>query len=329
MGLIWARVSSARSARDYDERDIVLKTIGPVWDGNEVWLIAAAGALYFAFPLLYASAFSGFYLSLMMVLWLLMFRGIGVELRSHFRDPLWWSALDFVFCTSSLLLAVFFGIAIGNVMRGVPLDAQGFFFEPLWTDFRVGENPGILDWYTALTALLALFAITIHGAHYVGMKTAGAINTRCRRCATVAWPGLIGLTIATLFGTVSIRPQILDNFRQYSWGWIIPASVTASLIAMRIAASRGRDGLAFASSTIFLAAMLCGAAFSTYPTLLPASTNSSYSITIYNARAGEYALRIGLVWWIGGLVLAIAYFAFVYSAFRGKIAQREVTSPEH
>jgi len=324
-----AGIISPLVARNHDERDIVLKTIGPVWDGNEVWLIAAAGALYFAFPLLYASAFSGFYLPLMIVLWLFMFRGIGVEMRSHFRDPLWWSALDFVFCTSSLLLAMFLGAAIGNVMRGVPLDTEGYFFEPLWTNFRVGENPGVLDWYTALTGLLALVALTTHGAHYVGMKTAGVINTRCRRCATVAWPGLVVLTIVTLFGTVSIRPQILDNFRQHSGGWLIPTSVTGSLIAMRVAAWRARDGLAFVSSTIFLAALLCGAAFSTYPTLLPASTNSSYSITIYNARAGEYALRVGLVWWMGGLVLAIAYFAFVYSSFRGKIARQEAVSPEH
>ena len=121
---------------------IVLKTIGPVWDGNEVWLIAAGGALYFAFPSLYAAAFSGFYLPLMIVLWLLMLRGIGVELRSHIDDPLWWSAFDFLFSASSLLLAVFFGAAIGNVMRGVPLDQDGFFFEALWTDFRVGPQPG-------------------------------------------------------------------------------------------------------------------------------------------------------------------------------------------
>ncbi len=316
-----AGIISPLVAHDYDERHLVLRAIGPVWDGNEVWLIAAAGALYFGFPLLYASAFSGFYLPLMIVLWLLMFRGIGVELRSHFDDPLWWSALDFVFCGSSLLLAVFFGAAIGNVMRGVPLNQDRFFFEPLWTDFRVGENPGILDWYTVLTGLLALTALTIHGAHYVAMKTAGVINMRCRRCSAVAWPGLVALTIGSLVGTLSIRPEVLENFRRHAWGWIIPVTVAASLIAMRISLWRGRDGLAFASSAIFLGAMLCGAAFSMYPTLLPSSTNSSYSITIYNARTGDYALRVGFVWWMGGLLLAIAYFAFVYTAFRGKVGE--------
>src|SRR6266446_3521396 len=163
-------------ARNHDERRLVLRAIGPVWDGNEVWLIASAGALFFAFPLLYASSFSGFYLPLMIVLWLLMLRGLGIELRSHVHDPLWWSGFDFLFSVSSVLLAFFFGAAIGNVMRGVPLDAEGYFFEALWTDFRVGPKPGILDLYTLLTGVLAFAGLAIHGAHYVAMKTDGTIN---------------------------------------------------------------------------------------------------------------------------------------------------------
>src|SRR4051812_3738802 len=116
--------------RTQRERSLVLHTIGPVWDGNEVWLIAAGGALYFAFPMLYASAFSGFYLPLMIVLWLLILRGTGVELRSHFDYPLWQQFFDFSFSVSSTLLTIFFGAAIGNVIRGVPLNVEGYFFEP-------------------------------------------------------------------------------------------------------------------------------------------------------------------------------------------------------
>src|SRR5256714_10373443 len=138
------------AAKTDAERRTIIRAIGPVWDGNEVWLIAAGGTLFFTFPLLYASSFSGFYLPLMIVLWLLMLRGVGVELRSHVSDPLWWSFFDFVFSISSLVLAIFFGAAIGNVIRGVPLNSDGYFFEALWTNFRVGANPGILDWYTVL-----------------------------------------------------------------------------------------------------------------------------------------------------------------------------------
>src|SRR5271156_651655 len=125
-------------ARTGDDRRRALRAIGPVWDGNEVWLLVAGGTLYFAFPLLYASSFSGFYLPLMMVLWLLMLRGIGIELRAHMESPVWIPFWDFVFCSSSLLLAIFLGAALGNVVRGVPLDSSGYFFEPLWTNFRLG-----------------------------------------------------------------------------------------------------------------------------------------------------------------------------------------------
>src|SRR5215467_12692608 len=149
------------------ERQRIMRAIGPVWDGNEVWLIAAGGALYFAFPRLYASSFSGFYLPLIIVLWLLMLRGIGIELRSHLNDQLWHSFFDFTFTTASLLLAVFFGAAIGNVVRGVPLNSEGYFFESLWTNFKVDPQPGILDWYTVLMGVLSLAALSVHGANWV------------------------------------------------------------------------------------------------------------------------------------------------------------------
>src|SRR5215471_10782123 len=195
-------------AKTDEERRIILHAIGPVWDGNEVWLIAAGGTLFFVFPVLYASSFSGFYLPLMIVLWLLMLRGIGIELRSHVTDPLWWSFFEFLFFVSSLLLAVFFGAAIGNVIRGVPLGSDGYFFEALWTDFRISSTPGILDWYTVLTGVLALAALTVHGAHYLALKIEGSVNTRSRRTAAVVWPMLVALTLASLGATVYIRPQV-------------------------------------------------------------------------------------------------------------------------
>lgn len=314
-----AGVISPFVARGHEERSVVLRTIGPVWDGNEVWLIASGGALYFAFPMLYASAFSGFYLPLMMVLWLLMLRGIGIELRSHVHDPLWWSAFDFLFFFSSLLLAVFFGAAIGNVMRGVPLDRDGYFFEALWTDFRVGPNPGILDWYTVLTGLLALAALSVHGAHYVASKTEGAVNARSRRIAAFIWPVLLCLTVASLVATLFVRPGVLENFRSYPLGSVIPIVVGVALIAMPVFRLQRRDRAAFFSSAVYLAGMLGGAAFASYPVLLPATTYASYSLTIYNARTGDYSLRVGLIWWGAGMLLAIGYFTFLYTAFRGKV----------
>lgn len=309
--------------RNYDERRLMLKTIGPVWNGNEVWLVAAAGALYFAFPLLYASSFSGFYLSLMIVLWLLMLRGIGVELRSHLRQPLWWSFFDFIFSVSSLLLALFYGVALGNVMRGVPLDSDHYFFEALWTDFRPGTNPGILDWFTLLTGVLAAGTLTVHGAHYVALKTAGDLQIRARRVAAVGWFALAILAASTFIAIQIMHPRLFDNFSIRIWGWIFPALVVLALIAMWFFRARGRDLAAFLASSVYITAMLAGAAFMMYPFLLPASTNPSYSLTIYNAKTGAYSLTVGLVWWLVGIVLATGYFIFLYRSFRGKVSLNE------
>src|SRR5438093_10977391 len=182
-------------ARTSDERRLVLRSIGPVWDGNEVWLLAAGGTLYFAFPALYASGFSGFYLPLMMVLWLLILRGISIEFRSHIEVPVWMQFWDAVVSLSSLLLAVFYGAALGNVVRGVPLDEKGYFFEALWTNFRLGPNTGILDWYTVLVGIAAFFALTLHGATWVAMKTEGPVAERSRAIGRRVWWAVAGLTL--------------------------------------------------------------------------------------------------------------------------------------
>src|SRR5690349_15523692 len=159
--------------RTDQERRTVIRSIGPVWDGNEVWLLAGGGTLYFAFPLLYASAFSGFYLALMIVLWLLIMRGCGIELRLHHELRVWRQFFDGLFFISSLLLTVFYGAALANVIRGVPLGEDGYFFLPLWTDWNVGPHPGILDWYTVTGGLVALVALALHGALYLVVKTEG------------------------------------------------------------------------------------------------------------------------------------------------------------
>src|SRR5881392_406582 len=190
-----AGVAHLLVAETDEERRAVLRSIGPVWDGNEVWLLAAGGTLYFAFPALYASSFSGFYLPLMIVLWLLILRGASIEFRNHIQSAVWDPLWDFLFCTSSLLLAVFFGAALGNVVRGVPLDASGYFFEPLWTNFRLGEVTGILDWYTVTVGVLALLVLMMHGALWVRLKTTGNVNERAGLIAKRAWWGVLALTL--------------------------------------------------------------------------------------------------------------------------------------
>src|SRR6267154_1037240 len=221
-------------ARTDQERRTVIRTIGPVWDGNEVWLLAGGGTLYFAFPLLYASGFSGFYLPLTIVLWLLILRGIGVELRMHLESAVWRGLFDGAFSIASLLLAVFYGVALGNVIRGVPLQPDGYFFLPLWTNWRVGAEPGVLDWYTVIAGVVALVALTLHGAHYVALKTSGDLSARCSRLARALWPALALVTVISLWATISIRPKLLQNYRRFPVLDVIPVAVAASLGALLV-----------------------------------------------------------------------------------------------
>ena len=308
-------------AKTDQERRIVIRTIGPVWDGNEVWLLAGGGTLYFAFPLLYASGFSGFYLPLMIVLWLLILRGLGIELRTHLDNTVWQEFFDGCFAISSLLLTIFFGAALGNVVRGVPLNKEGYFFLPLWTNWRPGTEPGILDWYTVIAGLVALVALTIHGAHYVATKTSGALNLRARKVGSVLWPVLVLMTLLSLWATLTIRPELLANYRRFPVLFLIPVIVALSLTAMFLHGRRGQDKGAFLSSCVYLAFMLVGAAAAVYPNLLISTTDPALNITIYNAASGSYSLSFGLIWWTFGMVLAIGYFVFVYRMFRGKITE--------
>lgn len=306
-------------AKTDQERRTVIRTVGPVWDGNEVWLIAGGGTLYFAFPLLYASGFSGFYLPLMMVLWLLILRGIGIELRMHLESPVWRGFFDGCFALSSLLLTVFYGTALGNVIRGVPLRKDGFFFLPLWTNWNIGAEPGVLDWYTVIAGVIALVALAIHGAHYVALKTSGDLNTRSRRVAATLWPVLVLLTLASLWATLAIRPQLLANYRSYPVLFVVPLAVAASLAGMIWYRRKGNDMKAFLSSCAYLVFMLVGAAAAFYPNLLLSTTDESLNITVHNAAAGPYALSVGLIFWSFGMLLAIGYFVFIYRMFRGKV----------
>ena len=306
-------------AKTDGERRLIHRTIGPVWDGNEVWLIAAGGTLYFAFPLLYASSFSGFYLPLMIVLWLLILRGIGIELRSHSESTMWRGFFDFVFSGSSLLLTIFFGAALGNVIRGVPLNSERYFFEPLWTNFRVDANPGILDWYTVLTGVMALATLTLHGALYIATKTEGDLWLRCQRVARRSWWAVAGLTIIGLLATLWIRPQVLDNYKANVAGGLFPVIVIAGLFGMRFFPKKGNDKAAFLSSCAYIVGMLGGVAYSMYPVLLPSSSDPALSITVHNSAAPDYGLKVGLVWWTIGMIMAISYFIYLFRSFKGRV----------
>jgi cytochrome bd ubiquinol oxidase subunit II len=306
-------------AKNDDERRMVLGSIGPVWDGNEVWLLAAGGTLYFAFPLLYASSFSGFYLPLMMVLWLLMLRGLGIELRHHIDHVLWKTFWDTVFSIGSILLAIFFGAALGNVVRGVPLDDSGYFFEPLWTTFTVVPEAGILDWFTVTMGLVGLCTLAGHGANYLAMKTTGPVQERSRSVARLAWWGMIITSVIAFVATMEIRPEILSRYEEHLWGFLFPLVGVLGLIGMFVYNKNGQHTRAFLSSSAFIGGMLASTAFGLFPYVLPSSREPIHSLTVYNTSTGAYGLAVGIVWWSIGIVLATGYFTYLFYSFRGKV----------
>ena len=305
--------------RTPEERRQVLASIGPVRDGNEVWLLAAGGTLYFAFPALYASGFSGFYLPLMIVLWLLILRGTSVEFRNHIRSVVWIPLWDFVFSFASLLLCVFLGAALGNVVRGVPLDASGYFFEPLWTNFRLGEQTGILDWYTILVGVLALLALVMHGALWVQLKTADALSERAAKIAGLTWWGVLALTAIVTSVTFAVQPQVTANFKTWPLGYILPLLAIAGLAGVSFELRRKNQLNAFLASCVYLLGMLTSVVFGVYPMVLPAR-NAAFALTVENAKAPNYGLKIGLIWWLIGMALATLYFVHVYRSFAGKVS---------
>ena len=305
-------------AKTEEERRQVIASIGPVWDVNEVWLVAAGGTLYFAFPVLYASGFSGFYLPFMIVLWLLILRGTAIEFRNHLDSRVWIPFWDFVFSVASLLLVVFFGAALGNVVRGVPLDETGYFFEPLWTNLQLGEHTGILDWYTILVGLTALAALMMHGGLWIRLKTSGNLGERAAKVASLAWWAVLVLTGLLTAITFAVQPQVAANFKTWPLGYVLPAIAVAGLAGVQFELRRRCELNAFLASLTYLLGMLTSVVFGVYPMVLPAR-NAAYSLTVANAKAGAYGLKIALIWWVTGMILATVYSVHVYRSFAGKV----------
>jgi len=187
----------------------------------------------------YASGFSGFYLPLMMVLWLLILRGTAVEFRNHIVSPVWAPLWDVVFAGASTLLALFFGAALGNVLRGIPIDANGNFFLPLWTNFRLGPDPGILDWFTITLGVASVAALAMHGALWVVMKADGAPQQRARNIARRSWLAVVLLTFILVLIVPLIRPQFAGRYAAHPWGLVFPIFALAGLMLILFMAATG------------------------------------------------------------------------------------------
>jgi len=306
-------------AKTNEERREVLGAIGPLWDGNEVWLLAGGGSMFLAFPKVLASGFSGLYLAMWLVVWCLMLRGISIEFRSHLRDGLWRHFWDSTFSVSSILLPVLFGAALGNVLRGVPLDGSGYFEMALWTNFRVGPQPGILDWYTVLIGVFALATLAGHGALFLAWKTEGPVHDRAKGLSMKLWGLVLALWIVSSYATSVVNPDVFKNLARAPLGWVATLIFLAGLTLVFVGTKKHRHLLAFIGSSAFILGLLAASAACVYPVMLRSTLDPAYSLTALNASVGGHGLRAGLVWWLIGFPIAIGYFAFLFRFHRGKV----------
>ena len=297
--------------RDARERGTLIDAIGPVWNGNEVWLLAAGGAMFAAFPRLYASSFSGFYLALMIVLWLLLLRGLGIEFRHQVDNALWTHAWDVVFSVASALLALLFGVALANVLRGVPLDETG--------EFR-GTFGVLLNPFAILGGILSVGVLALHGALWLALKTNGEVQQRSRRFARALWYVAVALLAAVVAASFVVRPDFTRNFTRRPWLALVPLVAIGGAAMVRVYLRRNDDRRAFLACGVLIAGTIASVAAGLYPYLLPARPGSgSAGLTIYNAASPENSLRIALGVYLFGMALVIVYMVNVYRIWRGKV----------
>lgn len=317
-------------AKKEKDKKAITSAIGPFWDANEVWLIASGGVLFFAFPTLYASSFSGFYLPLMMILWLLIFRAIGLELRGQVHNKIWESIWDKAFGISSLLLALFFGIALGNVVRGVNLGMvtngvsahePHFFFLPLWnSSFSPhAEHLGIIDWFTLLLGIIGVVALAIHGANWIIFKTNSDLNEKLKSVVFNLNIALLILVIVSLFIWHIIEPHPFHNFIDQPWLWIFPIITFTGLFGLFKVKSFKKHGLGFLFSSLFLFGGLTSTVASIFPKVLPSTNDVNPDLTLYNVAAHEYGLSVGVYWFIIAAFLVGVYMFVQYRVFTGKM----------
>ena len=333
-----------------DERRIVVNTVGATWEGNQVWLITAGGAMFASWPLVYAAAFSGFYFAMLLVLFALFFRPVGFDYRSKRADPRWRCAWDWALFAGSLVPALVFGVAFGNLLQGAP-----FSFD---TDMRAsyhGSFFALLNPFALLTGLVSVAMLTAHGAAFVKMKTDGAISARAalalRASSAVALLtfALAGALIATaivgyriesappldgvadpLLKTVASGKGLwLANYERFPWMTIAPAlGFLGGLVAFAVARSRF-EKTAFVATGAMIAGIILTVGFSMFPFIMPSSFDAKSSLTLWDSTSSRLTLQIMLVAVVVFLPIVLAYTAWVYRVMRGKVTQTALEQNRH
>ncbi len=297
-------------ARNDTERRISLNSIGPVWDGNEVWLVLGGGVLFAAFPMVYASLFSGFYMAMMLVLLVLILRTVAIEFRSKRPSARWRNTWDWVFFGSSLGIALLLGVAFGNIMGGVLLDAQGNIGGTLFT---------LLNPFALLVGVTTVFMLATHGAIYLSMKTDGELLARVKRWIPRLMAVFFVLNTLIVIATLLLHELIADRYLAHPYLAIFPAAALAAVSAGWLMVRHGRYFVAFLLSSAMIAGLLFSAAIGLYPNLLVSSIDLAYNLTIFNAASQPNTLTVMLIMALIGMPFVLLYTAGVYYIFRGKV----------
>jgi cytochrome d ubiquinol oxidase subunit II len=298
------------AARTEKERRIMLNSIGPLWDGNEVWLVTFGGALFAAFPSAYATIFSGFYVAFMLLLFALIFRAVSIEFRGKRVSKTWKLFWDYSFSVASTLATFLFGVAAGNALLGIPIDGSGVF---------TGSFFDLIRPFPILIGLLTVSFAIMHGAIYLFLKTEGELQQLVHRWM---WRGF-GLTLvcyllATIF-TLAMIPDAVKNFQEHSWAWAVVVLTALAFANIPRAIFLGRPFYAFISSSATILALVFLFSLTLFPNLVVSSLSADFSLNIYNAASSEKTLGIMAIIAVIGMPFVLAYTSAIYWAFRGKV----------
>jgi cytochrome d ubiquinol oxidase subunit II len=298
------------AVRNEKDRRLSINAIGPLWDGNEVWLVTFGGALFAAFPNAYATVFSGFYVAFMLLLFALIFRAVSMEFRGKLDSRTWKRFWDCSFFGASLLATFLFGVAAGNALVGIPVDARGVYF---------GSFFNLIRPYPILIGLLTVSFAAMHGAIYLFLKTEHELQQLVHRWM---WRGfgltLITFMLATIF-TLALMPDVVRNFREHPWAWAVVVLMVLAFANIPRAIFLDRPFYAFISSSLTIVAMVFLFSFSLFPNLVVSSFSPAFSLTIYSAASSQKTLKIMAIIALIGMPFVLAYTSAIYWAFRGKV----------
>jgi cytochrome d ubiquinol oxidase subunit II len=312
-------------AKTPEERRQVVAAIGPLWSWHEVWLVAFGGTLVAVFPKLMASAFSGYYLALFLILWCLLLRAMALEVGGHINDKMWQGFWDFVFVFSSILLAILFGAAGGNLARGVPLDEHGDFSMAFFTNFGVRGHVGLLDWYTVSVAIFAAAILAAHGATYLTLKTEGPVHDRSDAFARRLWMACVPLQIIVSVESWFVRPELPAKMVANPVVWLGLLVIAGSALALFTGLRQRQEMRAFLGGTFLIAGMLATGAAGIFPVMLHSTLNPADSLSAEAVASQPDSLAVASIWWPFALVMTIGYFIFISRHYTGKVSVKRDT----